>query len=268
MVHKWITINTVLSDLAMTIPSQHWNESYAKEWAFQAVRKIGCVEQYDRDIDLIQITNYKGELPEDYYRLQLLAYKLDIDELTSADLADIREELNHDNDLYYTGFNGTSAFFSQYKPLRLATSPFAISVHCSDCVNLYSISEHTYTVHPNGTITTSFQNGSVCVSYLKYARDCDTFLIPDDQDYIDALRSYIMMRLWEFRMNTKEEGSANLFAYYAGKWATMRKAVVGKLKLPSIDELENLRQQRNRLVTKERDYYRGFSQRPEENIDF
>lgn len=268
MVHKWISLNTVLSDLAMTMPSQHWNESNAKEWAFQAVRKIGCVEQYDKDIDVVTITDYKGELPSDYYRLQLLAYKLDTDELTSTELAEIEQDLNHDNDLYYTGFNGTSTFFSAYRPLRLAKSPFAISVHCTDCTNLYAVSEHTYTVHPNGTITTSFQNGTVCVAYLKYAKDCDTYLIPDDQDYIDALRSYIMMRIWEYRMNTKEEGSSELFMYYSNKWQVMRRSLVGKLKLPSIDELENIRQQRNRLVTKERDYYRGFSHRSEENIDF
>lgn len=267
MVQKWISLKTVLSDLSSTLPSNLWNEGSAIEWAFQAVRKIGAVEQYDRDIDVISIEDYKGELPSDYYRIQLMAYKLD-SSVSATDLASIRIDLAHDNDLYYTGFNGTSSFLSEYKPLRLSTSPFATSVHCTDCVNLVALSEHTYTVHPNGTITTSFQTGTVCCSYTKYAKDCDTFLIPDDQDYIDALRSYIMMRIWEFRMNVKEEGSADLFMFYAGKWNIMRRSLVGKLKLPSIDELENIRQQRNRLIVKERDYYRGFSQRPEENLDF
>lgn len=269
MVDKWISVNTVLSDLAMSMPTTHWNEANAKELAFQAVRKIGVIEQYESDIDPITISGYKGELPEDYLQIELMAYKLDTTTPTTTELERIRLDLNHDNDLYYTGFTENGFFISDYKPLRLSKSPFATSVHCENCINLYAVSEHTYVVHPNGTITTSFEAGTVCVAYKKYAKDCDGYImIPDDQDYIDAVRSYILMRIWEFRMNTKEEGSANLFEYYAAKWQTMRNSLVGKMKLPNIDQLENLRQSQNRLIRKERDYYKGFYNRPEEDASF
>lgn len=271
MVDKWISLDTVLSDLAMSIPTSSWSEANAREWSFQAMRKIGLIDQYDADVEFLTVEEYRTTLPKNYYMIELMAYKLNTTELTADEMERIRLDLRHDNDLYYTGFTANSLFFSQYKPLRLSKSPFAISVHCTDCINIYAVSEHTYVVHPNNTLTVSFPEGNICLAYRKYATDCDgNYLIPDDQDYIDAVRSYVLMRIWELRMNTNpgEKGIQDMFMMYSQKWSVLRPMVVGKLMLPSVDQMENLRQTNNRLVNKERDYYRAFANRFEENTDF
>lgn len=262
---KWIALNTVLSDLVSTMPT-NWSEDDALEWAFKAMRKLKLPVQYENKVEVLDVENYTAYLPDDYELIELMAYKLD--STTTEDLEQIRQDLGHTNDLYYTGFLENYYYQSQYKPLRLAKSPFAITAHCDTCVNLVTTSEHEYRVYPNNTIKTTFEAGTICLAYRRYAKDsAGNYLVPDDEDYIDALRSYILMRIWEYRMNVKEQGAAQLFQFYFRRWGFLRRAVNGKLRgLRTLDEWENLRQQDNRLIRKERDYYTAFSNRPEEDL--
>jgi len=264
---KWIPLNYVLSDLIVTMSKDNWSEDDAIEWAIRAMRKLRIPAQYEKAMAVIPIADYTGEMPSDYELVELVAYK---DEPTlEEELAKIKIDLGHDNDLYYTGFFQDMYFVSQYKPLRLAQSPFAISVHCDTCQNLVSQAEHEYLIYPNGIIKTSFFTGTICMAYRRYAKDKDgSYLVPDDEDYLDALRVYIMMRIWEYRANMKEQGAGELFMYYSRRWSFKRKAVNGKLRtFKTLDEWENWRQQSNRLIRKERDYYSGFSNRPEEDTN-
>jgi len=269
MVYKWIKLDTVLSDVAGSLDSAMWDENDVREWAFRALRSIGGTNAYERDVESLEVTNYKACLPDDLRVIELLAYKID-DSLTDDDvLENIMADLGYDNDYYYQGFTGTNWFSSQYAPLRLASSPWARTVHCENCVNIYSISEHTYTVNANNTITTSFETGTVCLAYLRLPKDADgDYLVPDIESVLDAIRYYVLMRLWEYRMNMKEEGSANLHMHYKRMWSVAAQKAKGEMLKPSLDQLENIRQSRNRLVPKERNYYKGFNNRSEEELDF
>jgi hypothetical protein len=263
---KWTPLNMVLGDLIATISKQQWSEDDVMEWGLRAMRKLRIPIQYESTLGIIDIDEYTGELPSDYELIELLAYKED--PITAAELQKIENDLGHDNDLYYTGFLETMQFISQYKPLRLAKSPFAVSAHCDTCANLSGYAEHEYKVYPNNMLKTTFKTGTICIAYRRYAKDkSGNYLVPDDEDYLEALRSYIMMRLWEYRLNMKEQGAAELFTYYARRWSFLRKSVNGKLRnFRTLDEFENWRQQENRLVRKERDYYSGFANRPEEDL--
>lgn len=268
-VHNWTKLQTVLSELASTISADGWEEADALEWAFVAMRKIGAIEQYKPAISAITIESFKGCLPEDLQRLHLAVYALSEDAITDSDLDAIRRDIGLDNENYYAGFNSDGFYVTNYKPLKLATSAFALSVLCDECENLNTASEHTFTILPNMEIVTSFEEGSVCLAYYKYATDCDgNYLIPNDEDYIDALRSYIMMRYWERKWNMKEEGSDARMQYYSQRWQVLKQTALGNIKMPDVNQLENLRQTRNRLVPKERWYYRGFGNYSEENTKF
>lgn len=268
-VHKWTKLQTVLADLSSTVSADGWEETDALEWAFAAMRKIGAIEQYKPAIASIPIADYKGCLPDDLQKLHLAVYKLDDDVISETDLDIIRQDIGLDNDDYYTGFTNGALFFTDYRPLRLASSAFALSVLCDTCENLNVSADHTFTIRPDMSIVTSFEVGSVCLAYYGYAKDCDgNYLIPDDEDYLDALRNYIMWRYWERKWNMKEEGSDARMQYYMQRWQALKLAALGNIRMPDVNQLENLRQTRNRLVPKERWYNRGFGNYNEENLRF
>lgn len=264
---KWVPLKYVLSDLISTMSKDNWSEDDAIELSIRAMRKLKIPAQYEKAMTVIPIKDYTGELPSDYELLELFAYK--DTPITEKELQSIRYDLGDNSDLYYSGFSQDLYYISQYKPLRLAQSPFALSVHCDTCVNLVTQAEHEYLVYPNNMIKTSFSEGTVCLAYRRYAKDkSGEYLVPDDEDYLDALRMYILMRLWEYRTNMKEQGAAQLFMFYSRKWAAKRKIVNGKLRnFKTLDEWENWRQQSHRLVRKEREYYSGFGNRPEEDLN-
>jgi hypothetical protein len=268
MNYRWTKLQEVLADLAGTITPEYWSEADALEWAFQAVRKIGSIEQLEPTIKHIKVADYRGDLPEDLQLLFLVAYKMDSSELSADDLTEIEADINHQNDNYYVGFTQGGFNLSDYQPLKLASSPFALDVLCEECENLNASTEHTFTILPDMSIVTSFQAGDVCVAYYRLPEDCGNYLIPDDPDYVDALRSYVLMRIWERRMNTKEEGTAQLYQLYSTRWQTLRRGVAGKLKAPDINQLENLRQTRNRLMPKQERWYKGFANQREEKLKF
>lgn len=265
---KFIKLKTVLPDLASSVNPAFWNEAEVVEWAFKAMRKIDAFEQYELYMNYQVVSSYKANLPDDLSKLVLAAYKLSGD--ITTDLVDIQNDLGVENDSYYEGFNQSGYFSSEYRPLRLERSPFSNQVLCEECDNLASHSEHSYRINPNMTITTSFSDGAVCYAYLRFAVDCDgDYLIPDLEDYVDAVRSYILSRYWEARWNANEQGAYERFDHYSLRWQILCRKVKGKLKRVNIlDVMENLRQMSNRLLPKERDYYTGFSNRKEENTSF
>lgn len=265
---KFIKLKTVLSDLASTVDPTYWNEADVVEWSFKGMRKINAFEQYELWMSFAPVADYKASLPEDLSKLVLAAYK--ISGGIATDLEAIQHDLGVDNENYYSGFNESGLFLSNYRPLRLERSPFSNEVLCEECKNMTTHSEHAYRINANNTITTSFQEGSVCFAYLRYPVDCDgDYLIPDLEDYVDALRSYVLSRYWESRWNANEGGTFDKYDYYSTRWQTLCRKVKGQLKrLNILDLLENIRQMSNRLVPKERDYYTGFSNRREENLEF
>ena len=69
--------------------------------------------------------------------------------------------------------------------VKLSNLPFAGKFHCSTCPNISSNCGLTYSLSHNGYITTSFENGYICMAYLKYAMDENgEYIIPDNEDLI------------------------------------------------------------------------------------
>lgn len=258
MVNKWTSIRVVLKNLSDIIDPSRWNELEMLDHAAAAMEKIGVSPQFEEAIYLTKVENHKAQLPSGLVLINQIAYKHD-GTLTESDIDEIKKYVGIDNDNYYNGFLGSSYYQRCYYPLRLANSSFASHFHMNDEYHLNVNSEHTYSVHPNGTITTSFKEGYIIISYLKYPQDeCGDFLIPDNADFVDALFSYCMYKHFEREWAMNKEGAERRMQYYQEKWRTLRPAVVGDLLEPSIDDLEDMRQMRNRLVPKERRYYSFF----------
>lgn len=152
---------------------------------------------------------------------------------------------------------------SCFLPMRMTTNAFHSSVclnndqlllsSCVDCLHEFSINKFM-------CLTSTLKEGTLLISYLTYPEDEDGYaLIPNDEDLKEALVYYILYRYWQVRYNMKEEGADTRLKFYQGMWQTMSTKSAGKLNMPSISKLENLKNIQNRLVRKEDGFNTGFS---------
>lgn len=264
MVNKWTNIKAVLADVASTMPPDLWRESDAIEWAAIAMDKIGAAPQYEKAVYFDAVTEHKTCLPKGLVQIHMVGYKSN-GSLTEDDLEEIERWLGIDNEtnmqdseLGIRAWLASSSFSAYWQPLRLSTNAFALSVHCDECANVDSNCSETYSVSPNGIMTTSFRTGFICISYYKYPTDAEgNFLIPDNAEYIDALRKYVMMRIWEKRMNMKEEGAPERYKEYRLEWTMAARRATADMRVTGVDQMENLKNIWTRLIPKTR-RYAGF----------
>ena len=258
IITDYISIRTVLDDLQDSLDSQYWNEMAVLENAAKAMEKLAVKTQVENKIFFTKVTNHKAVLPQGIYQLNMIAYKVN-NTLDETDIEEIKREVGINNDNYYEGFTTSSYFRNNYWPMRYNTSEFGHQYMCEDCKNIDTPGEHSFTIEPNGCITTSLQNGYICISYLRYpVNEEGDFLIPNNPDVIEAIKSYCLMRIFEKRFNMKEEGVGLILQYWSTKWNHLYPKSVGSLMMPSLDEYENIKNMTNRLVPVDRRYYSFF----------
>lgn len=256
MRHKFISIRAVLSNLASTFPKDLWDEDNVIEWAAFALQTIGVYTQLEPKIAFVQIKNHRAKLPAGLVVLEQVAYNAKRN-VTPENLNELKAELRIPTESYYNGFIDLTTRYN-YVPMRKATSPFSLQKACEDCKDIYPAGLE-YTLLPNGCIHTSVNKGDACVAYMQYPVDENgDFLIPDDVEVITAIRYYVSMMLWELRMNMKEEGAAQMFDRYLGLWETHKTKVVGKLLMPDIDTMQNIKDMTDRFFPASNRYFSFF----------
>lgn len=265
MITKWTSIKSVLLTLQGMIPADMYNEVLLIEDCARAMDMIGAIIQYKPNVVFKHVENYSTTLPKGLIQINQIAYKKNFI-LTEANAQAIRDTLGIDNEQYMEDSDlpnlawlGSNEFRSAWQPLTLNTNTFALSVHCDDCPNIGANCQYSYTVTPDGEITTTFKEGYICISYLSYPLDCDgNFMIPDDEDYKEALRSYCLMRNWEMRWNMKEEGADARYSKYQQLWGLFKAKATASIRMPDVAEAQNLLEITSRLIPKARRFYSFF----------
>jgi len=276
MVTKWTNIKSVLFELERFTPKDIYNEQRSIEDCMRAVDLIGAVPTYQQAVKFIKVENYKACIPLDCLQIIQVAHKNTWD-IAEDDLDTIREMLGFDNDpteddstLPLQVLMSSMRFQNMWTPLKLSTNTFALSVHCDNCVNFNSTCSYEYTVSPDGSMTFNFQTGYICIAYYCYPKDCHgNFLIPDIEDYKEALKNYCLMVLWELRWNMKEEGASERYMKYQQLWGLFKAKAIASVRMPDIGEAENLKNINNKLIPNTRRFNNFFSSmNQEENTDF
>ena len=129
---------------------------------------------------------------------------------------------------------------------------------------------NSFTVSSNLVITTTFCDGIIAVSYLGYAKDENNCtIIPDDEELKQAILYYVLYRYWMTKYNMKEDGAENRMTHYLQMWNTAAKKTAGNLNLPDINQLENMKNNWNRLVPRTNQFQSLFLRLGNrENINF
>lgn len=268
MITKWTNIKSVVFELERIVPKEFYNESRLIEDCMRAVDRIGAIISYQPKIAFKKVTNYKTCLPLDCLQISQIAYKTNWC-LTTDELTTITEDLTRidtcpamdDSCLpYQIWFDNHLYSHRNWEPLKLSTNTFALAVHADNCPNLRYSCQYEYTVTPDKIITTNFKDGYLAIAYYAYPTDCDGVpMIPDDEDYKEALRAFVQMNLWEIRWNLKEEGAYERYLKYQQLWSLFKAKGSASIRMPDLAEAENLNRINNRLIPKTRRFETFFS---------
>jgi len=202
-----ISLERVISSIYRDLkPLQEIQENDMIEWAGEALDYIGAYSQYQEVVDYIPVEDHRAIIPCGLHKVVSIAYKYTTGEstqcaikisssdsddstcvsstcgcnsstdpcsntVTTTDPIVTQTQQLIDYHLKYR-FTSTGYYYQNYRPLRLATSNFAVSktAHCEDCINLSASCKEEYSIaHPY--IRTSFKTGSLCLAYLKQPVD-------------------------------------------------------------------------------------------------
>lgn len=198
------------------------------EWCSEALLFIGAFSQFETKIAELTIANNKTELPCGFINLI---------------------DISHDSlPLYYAGKSLINNLF------------------CSDCkISTFDSSvsfgvNKQYFYYQGNNLVTSFSIGTVCISYTSMVLDEDGFpMIPDDVSYSKACASYVTMMLdrqdWRRGRTTDK-----VYAESKQDWDWYCGQAKGSANMPSLAQLENLKNVIVRLIPAQNQYSRMFQQ--------
>lgn len=263
-------------------------ESDFIEWVGEALQAIGTAQSLEECVALIDVKNHECLIPSGLNYIVQIAINnckgvtpvqvvesvqsdneagqpvpLDCDgsPLTDYDLAYYRPYF--DLIYEYQGWTSAPIYNQCFTPVRLADHSFFNSIVCqetvSDLVNLYRSSVYEYTVR-DPYLRFSFKEGQIALSYLRVKVDDLGFpLVPDHYSVNEAMTRYVRYKLLQKqydisdapaveRKYLKAEQDWQWYCGQAGSYLMMPK---------TIDDMEDLTQQRSYLLPRQYSYY-GF----------
>ena len=247
------------------------------EWAEEALNLIGHPRQYIRKVtghkenpDL-DIKNYKAQLPCDFYQLEQVAvngmaaeYSGDtFHHLLCGSCCGISEDST--SSLHY-GQNNTIVrnWGTDVLTYNEATESYSYEARdLQEMQNLnlqtdgtqefnlagsdYENRRITFDIN-NNNITLSVKEGSVCIAYLAIPTDEEGLpLIPEDTSYQLAVKKYLTMKIDYIGWRRGETGP-DIFQHSEQEWSWYVGQAGNKAKMPSIDQMEAIKNQTMRLL--------------------
>lgn len=198
------------------------------EWAAEALNYIGAYGQYISKTTALIVANHKVELPCDFYRLETISYN-----------------------------NISLRWADNQLPGNIMCETCKLP-DCFDCETFYIQDNTLYTSIENTTDQpTTNSSNTLCITYTSVPIDEEGFpLIPDDVYYMKAITTYItyMMDWQEWR---KGRLTDKVFQYSEKEWLFYVNSARGSANMPSLAQLERLKNVWQRLVPLN-DEYRNF----------
>jgi hypothetical protein len=210
MIDKYTSIKEVISKVYrdLNITEERRWEDMI-EWAAEALEQIGSFSQYVLKSEELTVYNNRASLPCDFYKIVQLA-------------------------------KGGQA-------LTYLTGSFDTYYHTADSVNLGSTGEAGYTVN-SAFFNFNFKEGKVFLSYLAVPTDKEGFpLIPDAISFKEAIVSYIVMKL-KYSEYISGTYNPNQYRMLVQEWNHFCGQARGVANMPSLDEMESIKNQWIRLV--------------------
>lgn len=245
-----------------------------REWISEAMEKIGAVQQLEHKVANLKICDYQAKLPCDLYRLNQVAFS----------------------------FENSCGWL----PMRKVTNSFGIYKKCSGCnpkmlvqdsaliplvknikqtldalVNQYTVPSNNgrliignpatfntslqYSTKP-GYITVNVPCGWVKISYHAIPTDEDSMpMIPDIPSYFEAIFWYVAMKM-SYPKYLKGQLNQNIYYDMRNSWNFYRKQAYAEAMMPTVDELETIKNVWHKPYTEFRDHDTFFETTGDEQI--
>jgi hypothetical protein len=205
MIYKNISskyiIAKVYRDLALNDPNYHYDMI---EWIGEALDFIGSATQLERKEEILEIENYKTMLPQGLVVLNQLRYE------------------NPKTGWQYLKYN-----------------PGSFNLVAKDSPNYNANTAETYSLNPNHIIT-SFEDGTIEISYLTITVDEDGYpLVPDNQYFKEALFWYCFRQMMLSGYKSKITEINYMFA--DSKWKFYCTAARNQANYPDIGQYERFK---------------------------
>lgn len=250
-VNKWIELKAVIPSVLEVIDDNIVDEGMIYEIAYRAMKMLQVHSTKIPKVKFVYINNYKACLPRDVDQVEMVIYKEKLDVKCHVEnLTEHFSSYGHKPGLLQPD-NIVNFLISQnWGVMFNAHNKFSSTYFCGKEYNFNYTCQQDYNIVPGNIIITSMKEGLVAISYLSDAMLDDEVMIPDDEELIEAIKSYILKTIWESRYNIKEEGADGRFQFYALEWALKKAKVKGKYKMPTLEEMEQIKWERLRLLPK------------------
>lgn len=287
---KYVSIDTVFAALARDLKEYSVSEGEVIEWCGMALEATQTAGVYDTAVAFREVVDYQCELPThmhvilqiarnnkftgsgitpaqvitDATTLNQVDVPVALDEngtpLNAYDLAYYRPYFDLIGEYVTTGLEQPN--MNHFTPVRLANHVFfnTIVAQEQDFENIYSTCRDEYTIVSDSHLRFSFKEGQVAISYLRQKLDCETGfpMIPDTYSNKQALISYVRFKLKEIDFYQNRQGSDSRLQKAESDWQWYCGQAKNENFMPqTIDEWENLMQQRSYIMPQTRRYY-GF----------
>lgn len=221
MITNFISIKSVMDKLYRDLNlNDELNESVCIEWIAEGLSFIGAFGQYETKSTTMEISDHRSILPCGFYRLS--------------------EPPTYNNNVMH--YAGNSMFGSFW---------------CEDCRIPTCCTEYNFYIQ-NGYFHTSLEEGTVCLSYIGIPVDEDGYpKIPDDPYYMKACTMYVTKML-DWQKWRKGQVPDKVMQDSQAQWDFYVQAARGSANMPSIEQLESLKNRMLQLIPKTNEYNRMF----------
>lgn len=264
-----------------------------REWISEAMEKIGAVQQLEHKVANLKICDYQAKLPCDLYRLNQVAFSFE----NSCGWLPMRKVTNSFG--IYKKCSGCnpkmlvqdSALIPLVKNIfNLDDDKEALEILNSDknikqtldaLVNQYTVPSNNgrliignpatfntslqYSTKP-GYITVNVPCGWVKISYHAIPTDEDSMpMIPDIPSYFEAIFWYVAMKI-SYPKYLKGQLNQNIYYDMRNSWNFYRKQAYAEAMMPTVDELETIKNVWHKPYTEFRDHDTFFETTGDEQI--
>ena len=237
------TIARIIIDLDLGDRDIPWSDMV--EWIADALKHIGVYYQFTEKEKAILITNYKGELPCDFYQLKRVLVGTSCRGLTRGgmtpdDYSYILKKCN----LTWDDLDIVQKRALQVSHLDRASlaSSYSQPHRNENLINSGGITSGglDYNITHN-TITASFESGFFTVQYLAIPCDEDGFpMVPDDVAYYDALFWKVVYHL-SLRGFDFQNPQLKDITFTKYNWGRHMRNARGSGNMPDLHQLEKLK---------------------------
>lgn len=200
----------------------------------QFIRKVTGHEENPN----LDITNYRAELPCDFYKLERIAVN--------------GYAARYSTNSFHHLLSGECCGMSTSSlPTDVFIDNFgnSFSPQASIVANIPAIPV-TFDIN-NNYITLSVKEGKVCIAYLAFPTDSEGFpMIPDDINYKVACKKYLTqkIRYIDWAKDPSDRGKKALFDYDEREWLWYAGKSISAAKIPHPEQMESLKNQLIRMI--------------------